>query len=111
MANVEDGMTAQVLRTKDGGETSEDLFQTTASAGVTLMGLKMLSVNEAWAAGGTVEPGDGGSVVYYFRTVDGGDSWEPSKVEKAIAFDLSFADGIGYSASFTETGSGYAVYK
>jgi hypothetical protein len=109
MAVAENGETAIVLRTENGGEVWKQVMSYTAPAGGSLMGCKMLSDSEAWVSGGTLE--NGALTGHYYHTTNGGQTWELQTLPQAFSMDLSFAGGVGYSTAVAEFSSGVAVLK
>jgi len=109
MAVAENGDSAIVLRTDNGGATWKEVMSYTAPAGGSLMGCKMLSDSEAWVSGGTLESGS--LTGHFYHTTDSGETWELQTLAKAFSMDLSFAGGVGYSTATAETSAGVAVLK
>lgn len=97
---------AFVVSSKDGGNTWATVL--TAPAGVSLAAVRMLSATEAWVSGGS--QGRGGLQGNYYHTTDGGATWN-LETASGYSFDLSFKDGVGYSAYLTQSYSSMAVYK
>jgi hypothetical protein len=108
MAVAENGESAIVVRTDNGGMTWDTVMSVSSKNGENLMGCKMLSDTEAWVSGGTFE---GGMVGHYYHTVDSGKTWDMQSLQGGYSVDLSFSDGTGYSPAMTERYSGVAVLK
>lgn len=96
------------MATADGGASWKTVL--TAPAGGSLMGCRMLSATEAWMSGGGMVTGKG-LTGYYYHTTDAGATWELSEVAQAYSMDLSFSEGVGYSAALNQAYSSIAVYK
>jgi photosystem II stability/assembly factor-like uncharacterized protein len=90
-----------VWGTTDGGESWELLFQDPEGGpGVGLFQVRMLSEQEAWAAGGNLEVP--GFEARFFHTTDGGSTWEVEKIPQVYANEFSMASSeVGYATAFT----------
>lgn len=90
-----------VWGTTDGGESWELLFQDPEGGpGVGLFQVRMLSEQEAWAAGGNL--GVPGFEARFFHTTDGGSTWEVEKIPQVYANEFSMASSeVGYATAFT----------
>ena len=108
MAVGENGDSAVVLRTEDGGKSWATVMSVTSLLGENLMGCKMLSDTEAWVSGGTF---DGGMVGHYYHTMDGGKTWDMQSLKNGYSMDLSFSDGTGCSPAMREHSSSVAMLK
>ena len=108
MAVGENGDSAVVLRTEDGGKSWATVMSVTSPLGENLMGCKMLSDTEAWVSGGTF---DGGMVGHYYHTMDGGKTWDMQSLKNGYSMDLSFSDGTGCSPAMRELSSSVAMLK
>eukprot|EP00168_Porphyra_purpurea_P003112 TRINITY_DN13737_c0_g1_i1.p1 TRINITY_DN13737_c0_g1~~TRINITY_DN13737_c0_g1_i1.p1 ORF type:complete len:386 (-),score=31.51 TRINITY_DN13737_c0_g1_i1:245-1234(-) len=108
MAVAENDEGAYGLATTDGGVTWNTVL--TAPAGGSLMGCRMISSTEAWMSGGGMEDGKG-LVGYFYHTLDNGATWELSELGQAYSMDLSFSNGVGYSAALNQAYSSIAVYN
>lgn len=97
---------AFAVSTVDGGATWNEVL--TAAAGTSLVAVRMLSATEAWVSGGA--QARTGMMGYYYHTTDGGASWVLNTAP-GYSFDLSFSQGVGYSAFLTQSYSSMAVYK
>lgn len=97
---------AYVVKTADGGATWDEVL--TAASGTSLVAVRMLSATEAWVSGGV--QARSGMQGYYYHTTDGGSSWVLSTAP-GYSFDLSFSQGVGYSAYLTQSYSSMAIYK
>ena len=95
------------MATTDAGATWKTVL--TAPAGASLMGARMLSASEAWVSGGAQESRT--LYGYYYHTTDAGATWELSKLANAYSMDLSFSNGVGYSASLNSAYSTIAIYN
>jgi photosystem II stability/assembly factor-like uncharacterized protein len=95
-----------IVGTSDGGATWKQLY---FADGVSLIAAKMVSATEAWAAGGT-QNAKRQLVGYYYHTTDGGATWE-LLTASGYVMDLSFNNGVGYSACATSSYGTMSVYK
>eukprot|EP00349_Pseudokeronopsis_sp_Brazil_P005342 CAMPEP_0202972224 /NCGR_PEP_ID=MMETSP1396-20130829/34586_1 /ASSEMBLY_ACC=CAM_ASM_000872 /TAXON_ID= /ORGANISM="Pseudokeronopsis sp., Strain Brazil" /LENGTH=383 /DNA_ID=CAMNT_0049702409 /DNA_START=14 /DNA_END=1165 /DNA_ORIENTATION=- len=107
MAVGENDDGAYVVKTDNGGDSWTEVLQ--AASGTSLVAVRMLSSTEAWVSGGA-QSRAGGLQGYYYHTTDGGSTWVLSNAS-GYSFDLSFSQGIGYSAYLTQSYSSMAVYK
>lgn len=88
----------RIYCTTDGGKTWErTLFQ--ASSTLSIMAIEFLSDQEAWAAGGNMDPTNFEG--YFWHTLDGGKTWTPQTVPGVYGNDLSFpANNVGFATAF-----------
>ena len=96
------------MASTDGGATWSTVLS--APPGFSLMGCRMISATEGWMSGGGMETGKG-LTGYYYHTLDNGATWELSTLAQAYSMDLSFSDGVGYSAALNQAYSTIAVYN
>lgn len=96
------------MATTNGGASWNSVL--TAPAGFSLVGARMLSSTEGWVSGGGMEAGKG-LTGYFYHTLDNGATWELSTLAQAYSFDLSFSNGVGYSAAINQAYSSIAVYN
>lgn len=96
---------AFILTTSDGANWSQ-VF--TSPAGISLIAAKAISNTEFWVSGGG-QTSRSQLTGYYYHSTDGGATWTLSTLP-GYAMDLSFADGVGYSAYLTQSYASVAVY-
>ena len=108
MAVAEQPNEAIVVRTTDGGMTWNVMLTLSDPQFASLMGCQMLSENEVWVSGGTVDTG--GLQGWFYHSTDGGQNWEKSMTPGA-SLGLSFKGSVGYSPAMYELHAGINVYK
>lgn len=101
---------AHIYVTKDGGKTwNATVFD--AGADSSLMGARMVSETEGWAAGG----GANGGLMEgrFWHTTDGGDTWEKETLSGVMAMGMDCADaGHCFATCVTQMRQGtVATYK
>ena len=99
--------TGYAVYTEDGGATWSTVF--TGPPGLSLVATRMISGKEAWISGGLQQRG-GVLTGYYYHTTDAGANWT-TYTSNGYSFDMSFKDGVGYSAFLTQSYSSVAVFN
>ena len=108
MAVAEQPYEAIVIRTEDGGKTWNNVLTLSDPNFASLMGCQMLSENEVWVSGGTIDKT--GLQGWFYHSTDGGKTWDKSMTPGA-SIGLSFKNNVGYSPSMYELHSAINVYK